>query len=81
MSALPLAVQMAREVLAMHEENEWLRAEVAELKEFRQKYLDELQHGINHSGQLIGTVLGAILDPGSRFNRGEAAIKELGETS
>lgn len=60
----PMAVQMAEEVLGMHHELQRLRAENAELREYRDKYLAELNAGIAHSQHMIGGLLELALKPG-----------------
>lgn len=74
----PLAVRLAREVLDMHHELQELRAEVAELREYRQKYIEELDRSINHSNQMIGGLLSLAMKPGvldaiGKANEAEAA--------
>jgi hypothetical protein len=54
---VPLAVQMADDVLGMHEELQRLRAENAELREYRKKYLAELDAGIAHGQHMVPGLL------------------------
>lgn len=61
---VPMAVQMAEEVLAMHDELQRLRAENAELLEYREKYIEELHSGIAHSQHMIGGLLQLAMKPG-----------------
>jgi hypothetical protein len=69
----PLAVAMAREVLDMYAENQRLRRQLAEMDDYRKKYVESLQHGIDHNAGLIGTVLSALVDPESRISKAFAA--------
>jgi hypothetical protein len=62
--SVPLAVQMAEEVLNMHHELERLREECAELREYRDKYIDEMNRGIAHSQHMIGGLLELAMKPG-----------------
>lgn len=80
---MKLAVQLANEVLDMHDEIQRLRADVAHYKEYEQKYQDLLTDGIHHGEQMMSSVLSALINPDSRFNRGERAMaqaKATGET-
>lgn len=61
---VPLAVQMAEEVLHMHHELERLREECAELREYRDKYIEEMNRGIAHSKHMIGGLLKLAMKPG-----------------
>ena len=67
--AMPAAVESAYEIIDLWEEVQRLRMENAHLKEFRQKYFDEVQNSINHSGAMIGSILGALVDPNSRISK------------
>lgn len=69
----PIAVQMAYEVIDLYRENMRLRSENEELREYRQKYIDELNGSIKHNEQLMGTMLGALLDKDSVISLGFAA--------
>lgn len=60
----PLAVQVARETIRMHYENEALRAEVEELREYRDKYIELLNGNIEHGRIMMGNVLQLALTPG-----------------
>ena len=62
--SVPLAVQMAEEVLGMHDELERLRAENAELREYRKKYLAELDAGIAHGQHMMCGLLELAMKPG-----------------
>lgn len=60
----PMAVQIAEEVLGMHRELERLRAEDAELREYREKYIKELNSGIVHSQRIISGIVELAMKPG-----------------
>ena len=62
--SVPMAVQMAEEVLNMHHELERLREECAELREYRDKYLAELDNSIAHNQHMIGGLLELAMTPG-----------------
>ncbi len=57
-------VSMAQQVIDMDWELRRLRAENAELRDYRQKYLDELHGGIAHSAHMIGGLLQIAMKPG-----------------
>ena len=62
--ALPLAVQMADEVLDMHHELVRLRAEVEELREYRKKYAELLNADIAHGRRMMCGLLELAMTPG-----------------
>lgn len=45
-------------------ERDHLAREVEELREYRQKYVDELNRGINHGRHMIGSMLELAMKPG-----------------
>lgn len=57
-------VEFARQILEMHEEVLWLRGEVAELREYRDKYTEELNRSISHSRDMLGGILQIAMTPG-----------------
>lgn len=58
------AVQMATEVLDMHRELERLRAECEELREYRDRYIQELNNGIAHNEHMLCGFLELAMKPG-----------------
>lgn len=62
--SVPMAVQMAEEVLTMHRELERLREECAVLREYRDKYIEEMNRGIANSQHMIGGLLALAMKPG-----------------
>jgi uncharacterized membrane protein len=63
--SVPMAVQMAEEVMNMHHELQRLREENAELREYRDKYMQELDNSIAHSHHMMGGLLQLALKPGA----------------
>jgi hypothetical protein len=57
-------VDIAHQVLDMHQELMLLRAEVAELRDYRKKYIESLNSGIRHSEEMLGGILNLALTPG-----------------
>lgn len=50
---MKLVTQLAREVLEMEKEIHLLRAEVVRLREYEQKYHDEIRAGIEHGEKMM----------------------------
>ncbi len=61
---VPLAVQMAADVLDMHHELERLREENEELRQYRKKYIELLDADIAHGRHMVGGLLGLAMKPG-----------------
>lgn len=60
----PTVVDFAHQVLDMHDRVQQLEAENAELREYRQRYVDELHRGIAHSGHMLTGMLELAMKPG-----------------
>lgn len=73
-------VEMAYQIIDMHEEILRLRADVEYYKPYQQMYMDELNNGIKSSQEMIGTMLVAALDPNSIINKGLQKIAEEADT-
>lgn len=58
------AVENARQVLDMYDEVLYLRGYVAELEEYRQKYIDLLNSSTAHNEHMIGGLLQIAMKPG-----------------
>lgn len=71
---MPTVVDMAYEIIDLHEENMRLRSEVEFYKPFEQMYFAELDKSIEHSGAMTGHLLSAVLDPESVISKGHKAI-------
>lgn len=61
---LPLVVQLAEEILAMHSKVIRLQDEVEELAEYRDKYVESLDTGIKHGERMLNGLLSIALVPG-----------------
>lgn len=61
---VPKVVQFAEEILAMHDRNERLERENAELRDYRQKYMDLLDKDIKHDRQILSGLLQVSMTPG-----------------
>ena len=61
---LPMAVQMAEEVITMHHELERLREENEELRQYRKKYVELLDSDIAHGRHMMGSMLELAMKPG-----------------
>lgn len=73
----PLAVTVARETLRMHHENLALREEVAELQDYRAKYIELLNSSIAHGETTMGNVLMLALTPGVAEACAAANLKKV----
>ena len=62
--SVSLAVQMASDVLDMHDELQRLREENNELLEYRKKYIDLLDADIARDRHMMGDLLNLALRPG-----------------
>lgn len=69
-------VDFAYQIIDLHEENLRLRSENEHLREYKQKYFDELDTSINHSKAMMGNLLTAMIDPNSRLNKMQTALAE-----
>lgn len=58
------ATTLAREILDMESELDFLREENAELRQYRDKYMGLLDESIAHSGHMIGGLLELAMKPG-----------------
>lgn len=67
-------VDLAHQIIEMHEENMYLRAEVNRLSEYKQKYDNEVDASLRHSQVMIGHVLSGLINPDSAINKGFTAI-------
>jgi hypothetical protein len=61
---MPTAVDMAYEVVNMDRELQRLRAQVADLEEYKQRYHELLSESIDHGRHMIGGLLDLALTPG-----------------
>jgi hypothetical protein len=61
---VPMAVQMAVDVLDMQHELERLREENEELRQYRKKYIELLDADIAHGQHMMGGLLELALKPG-----------------
>lgn len=68
------AVDLAYQIIELHEENAHLRRELEHYKALYEMHRDDMENSIQHSKQLIGTMLAAVIDPNSVINKGHAAI-------
>lgn len=59
-----VAVEIARDILDMQSELQFLRAEVARLEEFEQKYHELLNQSVQHEEQMMGGWLQLLMKPG-----------------
>jgi hypothetical protein len=72
----PSVVRMAEEVLAIYDENQYLRRRVKELEHYQTEYIELLNSSIAHSQQMMGSMLKAALDPESVVIKGWKAIEQ-----
>ena len=68
-------VDMAYQIIDMHDRIQTLEREVAYYKPYQKMYTDSLNESIAASGAMIGTMLSAAMDPNSVINKGFAAIE------
>lgn len=61
---MKIASQLARDILAMEDEIDFLRGEVARLEGYRQKYEDLLACSVSYSERMIGGLLAVAMTPG-----------------
>lgn len=66
----PRVVDMAAEILGMHDRIQRLERDVAYYKPYQKMYMDELNKSIAHSQHMMGTVLCAMLDETSTLSLG-----------
>jgi hypothetical protein len=69
-------VELAYQIIDLHEENERLRHRVAVLEDIRQMQTKSIQSSTDANREMMGSVLVALLDPNSRIHRlfdGEAS--------
>jgi hypothetical protein len=66
-------VDIAYQIIDLHEENIRLRADLEHYRPYQKMYFDELDKSINNSMGMIGTMLVAALDPSSIISMGHAA--------
>jgi hypothetical protein len=57
-------VDFAYQIIDMHNSNERLKDELAELREYRQKYFDLLNSSTAHSQAMVGSILKIAMTPG-----------------
>lgn len=57
-------VCFAKQILTMERELQSLRAQVAELEQYREKYTDLLNSSIRHSSTMMGSILDVAMIPG-----------------
>jgi hypothetical protein len=62
-------VDIAYQIIALHEENKHLRSELEHYKEIAQMGHDSMSASIKHSEEMIGLVLKAAIDPESNLNK------------
>jgi hypothetical protein len=55
-------VELAYQIIDLHNERDRLRREVADLQEYRDKYNELLYGSIHHSEKMMGNLLTALLD-------------------
>jgi hypothetical protein len=61
---MPSVVDFAYEIVAMHNRLQRLEAENKDLLKYRKLYIEELDRGIKHSGEMIGGLLKIATTPG-----------------
>lgn len=59
----------AEQILALYEENDYLRAEVERLKVFEKKYDDLVMEDIRHGEKMMGGWLALIMDGHLKVNK------------
>lgn len=64
---MPQAVVNAYEIVELWEENQRLRAEIDELREYKQKYHEELDAGVKHGEQMMVGWLKLIMSDRIKF--------------
>lgn len=57
-------VDFAHQIIDMDRDLRLLRDEVEELREYRQKYFDDLNNSIKHSGHMLSGMLELAMKPG-----------------
>lgn len=67
----PSVIDFAYEIIALHEENINLKHE---LDHYKQMHCENLKQSDEHTTNMTGLLLGAVLDPDSALNKGYASI-------
>jgi hypothetical protein len=70
----PNVVDFAYQIIALHKENEQLHQELEHYKKLDEMHCVELTSRDEHTKDLTGIMLRAVLDPDSGLNKGYAAI-------
>ncbi len=73
---IPNVVDLAHEVIDMHQENIMLRQEVAHYKKMYETYRGVANDSEKHNNEMICTIFEAVIDPKSVISMGHAAINK-----
>jgi hypothetical protein len=65
---VPSLVDFAYEIIAIHEENEFLRSELEHYKKLHEQHCERLGQSLEHSKEMTGLIFKAALDPNSSIN-------------
>jgi regulator of replication initiation timing len=55
-------IDLAYQIIELHEENKELRMEVESLRQYKQAYLDQLDESVKHGETMMGLMLTGILN-------------------
>jgi hypothetical protein len=77
MRSIDHLLDIADSINDLVDENQRLRSELAHTQCLLEKYQEAEERSRQHSGEMFGIILGAVLDPESLINKGTAAIDEL----
>ena len=74
---VPRIVDLAYEIISLHEENIYLRRELEHYKEMDKINRERIDDNSKHNKEMTEIIFDAVLDPNSAINKGqEAIIKE-----
>lgn len=63
-------VDFAKQIIEMQNKIDDLEYELSRCRKYEQRYRDLLDSSLQHSGQMVGNMLNALLDQGSAINIG-----------
>jgi hypothetical protein len=70
-------IDLAYQIIALHEENKLLREELERTNEYKKMFLDSLEKRKDEHDKFVSLMLDATLDPESLINKGNAALVEI----
>jgi hypothetical protein len=70
-------IDLAYQIIALHEENKYLREELERANEYEKMFSDSLEKRKDEHNKFVSLMLDATLDPESLINKGNAALVEI----